>query len=102
MALQSPAEGHDNTPMDTQSISDDEEWDPPSQFADMLTEVAKLLNESADVDDLKLFLEFLCHPRTCQRYISVKLYEHCKNAKEIIRALVPLCDSILTLCTPIS
>ena len=89
MALHSPAEEHDNAPMDTQSISDDEEWDPPSQFADMLTKVAKLLNESADVDDLKLFLEFLCIPRTCQRYINVKLCEHCKNAKEIIRALVP-------------
>ena len=89
MALHSLAEEHNNTPVDKQSISDDEEWDPPSQFADMLTEVAKLLNESADVDDLKLFLEFLCHPRTCQRYIDVKLYEHCENAKEIIRALVP-------------
>ena len=89
MALHSPAEEHDNTPVDTQSINDDEEWDSPSQFADMLTEVTKLLNEWADVDDLKLFLEFLCHPRTCQRYIDVKLYEHCKNTKEIIRALVP-------------
>ena len=91
MALHSLAEEHDNTPVDveTQSISDDEEWDPPTEFADMLTKVAKLLNESANVDDLKLFLEFLCHPRTCQRYIHVKLYEHCKNATEIIRALVP-------------
>ena len=55
----------------------------------MLAKVAKLLNESANVDDLKLFLEFLCHPCTCHRYINVKLYEHCKSPVEIIRALVP-------------
>jgi len=89
VALHPLAEGHDITPMDTQSISDDEEWDPPTEFAAMLAKVAKLLNESANVDDLKLFLEFLCHPRTCQRYINVKLYEHCKSPVEIIRALVP-------------
>ena len=33
VALHPLAEGHDITPMDTQSISDDEEWDPPTEFA---------------------------------------------------------------------
>ena len=89
MTLHSPAEGQDNSPVDTQSICDDEEWNASSEFAAMLAKVAKLLNESADVNDLKLYLEFLCHPRTCQRYINIKLYKHCKNPEEIIKALFP-------------
>ena len=77
------------TLVETQSISDDEEWDQPTEFATMLTQVAKLLNRSADVERLKCFLELLGHPRTGMRYIDVKLFEHCKTPQEIIMALVP-------------
>ena len=76
------------SPMEAQPISDDE-WDPSMKFSAMLTRVAKQLNQSADVEDLKDFLSFLCHPRTCQRYIDIKLYEHCRTPREIIKALVP-------------
>ena len=55
----------------------------------MLTKVVKLLNESADVENLKDFLKFLCHPHTHQRYIDSKLYEHCRTPREIIEALFP-------------
>ena len=67
----------------------DEEWDPPTEFADMLTEVTELLNKSADVGNLKCFLGLLCHPRTNQRYFDIKLYDHCRTPREIIMALVP-------------
>ena len=66
-----------------------EEWDLPTEFADMLTEVTELLNKSADVGKLKYFLKFLCHPRTCQRYLDMKLYEHCVTPRDIIMALFP-------------
>ena len=66
-----------------------EELDLPRQFSIMLSKVAKLLNESADVESLKLFLKFFCHPHTGQRYIDSKLYEHCKTPREIIEQLFP-------------
>ena len=66
-----------------------EELDLPMQFSIMLTKVVKLLNESADVESLKDFLKFLCHPHTRQRYIDSKLYEHCRTPREIIEALFP-------------
>ena len=66
-----------------------EELDLCGQFSVMLTEVSKLLNESADVESLKDFLKFFCHPHTGQRYIDSKLYEHCKTPREIIEALFP-------------
>ena len=55
----------------------------------MLTEVAKLLDKSADVEKLKHFLKFFCNPDTCQRYIDIELYEHCRTPREIIEALFP-------------
>ena len=70
-------------------ISDDEEWDPPTEFAAVFTKIAKQLNSSADVEDLKCFLEVFGHPRTGQRHISIKLYAHCETPREIIKALVP-------------
>ena len=77
-----------STPMEQRLISD-EEWDPPTEFADMLTKIAKQLNKTADVEDLKDFLEFLCHPRTGQRYINIKLYSQCVTPRDIIKALSP-------------
>jgi len=68
---------------------DDEEWDPPTEFADTLATVTELLDKSADVEQLKQYLEFLCHPRTGQRYINIRLYEHCITPGEIIKALHP-------------
>ena len=38
------------------------EWKQVTEFADMLAKVAKLLDESADIEDLKKFLMFFCHP----------------------------------------
>ena len=49
---------------ETLSISDKEEWNPPAEFADMLTTVSELLDKSANVKRLKQFLKFFCHPRT--------------------------------------
>ena len=40
-----------------QSISK-EEWKQVTEFADMLAKVAKLLDESADIEDLKKFVMF--------------------------------------------
>ena len=76
------------TPIDTQPVSDDE-WDPPAKFASIFTKIAKQLNKSADVEDLKCFLEVFSHPRTGQRHISIELYAHCETPREIIKALVP-------------
>ena len=70
-------------------ISDDEEWDPPTEFAAVFTKIAKQLNSSADVEDLKCFLDAFGHPHTGQRHISIKLYAHCETPREIIKALVP-------------
>ena len=74
---------------ETQFISDDEEWDPPTEFADMLATVTELLDNSANVKRLKHFLKFLSHPRTQKRYIDVKLYEHCNTPGEVIEVLYP-------------
>ena len=83
------AKSAESTAMETPFISD-EEWDPATEFADVLPKIAKLLDGSADVDDLKDFLRCLCHPRVCQqRYIDVKFYEHCTTPREIIFTLVP-------------
>jgi len=71
------------------SISDDEEWDPPTEFAVMLAAVTELLDKSANVKQLKRFLTFLSHPRTQKRYIDVKLYEHCNTPGDIIQMLHP-------------
>ena len=77
-----------STPMEQQLVSDNE-WDPPIEFADVLTKIAKQLNKTADVEDLKDFLEFLCHPHTGQRYINMKLYSQCVTPRDIIKALFP-------------
>ena len=76
-------------PTDAESISDDDEWDLPSEFADMLAKVIQLLNKSADVDNLKLYLKLLSHPRTQQRYIDAKFFEQCNTPGEILEALHP-------------
>ena len=73
---------------ETQSISD-EEWYPPTEFAVMLATVTELLDNSANVKQLKRFLKFLSHPRTQKCYIDVKLYEHCNTPGEIIEVLHP-------------
>ena len=77
-----------STPMEIQLISE-EEWDPPVEFAIVLAEIAEVLNKTADVEVLKNFLEFLCHPRTGLRYIDVELYTHCVTPRDIIKALSP-------------
>ena len=77
-----------STSMGTQSISD-EEWDRPTEFAAVLTKIAKQLNTSAEVEVLKCFLEAFGQSDTGQRHISIKLYSHCKTPQEIIMALVP-------------
>ena len=77
-----------STPMEIQLISE-EEWDPPVEFAIVLAEIAEVLNKTADVEVLKNFLEFLCHPRTGLRYIDVELYKHCVTPRDIIKALSP-------------
>ena len=48
----------------------------------MITEIGRLLNESAYVGDLKIYLKF--HQR-----IDVCLYEHCTTPQETIMALIP-------------
>ena len=77
------------TSMEKQHISGDDDWNPSIVFAFTLTEITEQLNRSADVNKLKSFLKFLCHPHTCQRYIDVDLYKHCKTPGEIIEALFP-------------
>ena len=77
-----------STPMEIQLISE-EEWDPPIEFAIVLAEIAEVLNKTANVEVLKSFLEFLCHPRTGLRYINVELYKHCVTPRDIIKALSP-------------
>ena len=70
-------------------VSDDEEWDPPTEFADMLITVTELLDHSANLKRLKQFLKFLCHPHTQKCYIDRRLYEHCNTPGEIIEVLHP-------------
>ena len=77
-----------STPTETQYISD-EEWDPPVEFAIVLAKIAEVLDKTANVEVLKNFLEFLCHPRTGLRYIDVELYKHCVTPQDIIKALSP-------------
>ena len=81
-------EGFSSTPMEPLLFSD-EEWDPPTKFAIVLTKISELLNETADVVAVKHFLQFLSHPYTGQRYISIKLYEHCVTPQDVIEALFP-------------
>ena len=81
--VQKPITTHETLPIC------DEEWDLPSEFADMLTKITERLNKSADVETLKCFLRAFCHPRTYQQYLDVKLYDHCRTPREIILALVP-------------
>ena len=76
------------TPIDMKPVSDDE-WDPPTEFAAIVTKIAKQLNVSTDIEDLKCFLEVFGHPHTGQRHISIELYAHCETPREIILALVP-------------
>ena len=77
-----------STPVEIQLISE-EEWDPPIEFAIVLAEIAEVLNKTANLEVLKNFLEFLCHPRTGLRYIDVELYKHCVTPRDIIKALSP-------------
>ena len=77
------------TTIEIQPISDDEQWDLPAEFADMLATVTELLDKSANVKRLKDFLKFFSHPRTHKRYIHVKVYEHCNTPGEIIEVLYP-------------
>ena len=72
----------------TQSLSE-EGWKQVTEFTVMLTKVAKLLDQSPDVEDIKKFLKFVCHPHTRQQYVDIKLYEHCNTPAEIIEALFP-------------
>ena len=72
----------------TQSLHE-EEWKQITEFANILDNVAKLLDKSPDVEDLINFLKFFCHPFTCQRYVDIKLCEHCRTSLEIIEALFP-------------
>ena len=65
------------------------ELEQSTKFSSMLTKVTELLNKSADVENLKFFLKSLCHPRTHQRYIDIKLYDHCRTPREIIETLFP-------------
>lgn len=74
---------------DAQCTSDEEEWDPPTEFANMFSKVIQLLDESAEVDELKNYVRFLTHPRTLQPYVPVKLYEHCNTPGQILEALYP-------------
>ena len=67
----------------------DEEWDPSTEFADMLATITELLDNSANIKRLKLFLKFLCHPRTQECYIDFKLFQHCRTPGKIIEALHP-------------
>ena len=76
------------SPIETWSI-DIEELEQSTKFSSMLTKVTELLNKSADVENLKFFLKSLCHPRTHQRYIDIKLYDHCRTPREIIETLFP-------------
>ena len=73
---------------EAESISE-EEWKQATKFSVMFSEVAKLLDKSADVEELKKFLKFFCHPQTCQRYVDIKIYEHCSTPAEIVEALFP-------------
>ena len=70
----------------SQSICE-EEWKQVTEFTVMLTKVAKL--PDADVEGLKKFLKFFCHPHTYQQYIDIKLYEHSSSPAEIIEVLFP-------------
>ena len=69
--------------------SDDEEFDPPTEFARMLITVTELLDKSANLKQLKQFLKFFCHPRTHKCYIDIRLFDHCNTPREIIEALHP-------------
>ena len=79
-----PGESH----IETWSVNM-EEFELSTKFSSMLTKVTELLNESADVENLKFFLKSLRHPHTHQRYIDIKLYEHCRTPREIIETLFP-------------
>ena len=70
----------------SQSICE-EEWKQVTEFTVMLTKVAKL--PDADVEGLKKFLKFFCHPHTYQQYVDIKLYEHSSSPAEIIEVLFP-------------
>ena len=67
----------------------DEEWDPSTEFAGMLITITELLDNSANIKQLKQFLKFLCHPRTQECYIDCKLFQHCRTPGKIIEALHP-------------
>ena len=76
--------------MEPQSITDNEEWDPPSEFADMLIKVTEPLNKStSNVKQLEQFLKYFRHPLTRKPYIDVQLFGYCNTPEEIISVLYP-------------
>ncbi len=58
-------------------------------FSKMYVKVVLLLAAQLDVDDLKLFLITLVHPRTKLPYIDGASYQHCLTTKEVLQSLNP-------------
>ena len=67
----------------------DEELNPSTKFAKMLITITELLDSSANIEQLKKFLKFICNPHTKECYINFELFQDCHTPGEIIEALHP-------------
>ena len=67
----------------------DEELNPSTKFAKMLITITELLDSSANIEQLKKFLKFICNPHTEECYINFELFQDCHTPGEIIEALHP-------------
>ena len=60
------------------------------EFATTFTKLAKILNTSVEISELKEFLESYCHPLYPEQpYVAPKIYGNATTTKELLKSLFP-------------
>ncbi len=72
-----------------ETLTDEESFQRATTFSKMFVKVVLLLAARLGVDDLKLLLSTLVHPRTKLPYIDGASYQHCLTTKEVLQSLHP-------------
>ena len=59
-------------------------------FSTTFTKLAKILNNSVEISELKEFLESYCHPLYPEQpYVAPQIYGNAKTTKEVLKSLFP-------------
>ena len=59
-------------------------------FANMYRNIRQLLGRSVNVDELKDFLYFFCHPESlCQQCVDPVVFDEATSTKDVLKRLYP-------------